>query len=37
MVKETIELYIEDLQERGEEISTEEGLLGYTLTVEAHA
>ncbi|HDR73587.1 MAG TPA: type II toxin-antitoxin system HicB family antitoxin [Methanoculleus sp.] len=37
MAKEAIELYIEDLRERGEEIPTEEGLLEYTLTVEAHA
>lgn len=37
MGKEAIELYIEDLRERGEEIPTEEGLLEYTLTVEAHA
>jgi len=37
MAKEAIELYIEDLLERGEEIPTEEGLLEYTLTVEAHA
>lgn len=37
MAREAIELYIEDLQEKGEEIPTEEGLLEYTLTVEAHA
>jgi len=37
MARETIELYIEHLQEKGEEIPTEEGLLEYTLTVEAHA
>ena len=37
MAKEAIGLYIEDLQEKGEEIPTEEGLLEYTLTVEAHA
>ena len=36
MAKEAIELYIEDLRERGEEIPTEEGLLEYTLTVKAH-
>jgi len=37
MAREAIELYIEVLQEKGEEIPTEEGLLEYTLTVEAHA
>ena len=37
MAREAIELYIEDLQEKGEEIPTEEGLLEYTLTIEAHA
>ena len=37
MAREAIELYIEDLQEKGEEIPTTEGLLEYTLTVEAHA
>ena len=37
MAREAIELYIEHLQEKGEEIPTEEGLLEYTLTVEAHA
>jgi antitoxin HicB len=37
MAKEAIELYIEDLQEKGEDIPTEEGLLEYMLTVEAHA
>jgi len=37
MAKEAIELYIEDLLEKGEDIPTEEGLLEYTLTVEAHA
>lgn len=37
MAREAIELYIEALQGRGEEIPTEEGLLEYTLTVEAHA
>ncbi|MDD3856870.1 MAG: type II toxin-antitoxin system HicB family antitoxin [Methanoculleus sp.] len=36
MAREAIELYIEDLQEKGEEIPAEEGLLEYTLTVEAH-
>ncbi|MDI6720224.1 MAG: type II toxin-antitoxin system HicB family antitoxin [Methanomicrobiales archaeon] len=34
MAKEAIELYIEDLQEKGEDIPTEEGLREYTLTVE---
>jgi len=37
MAREAIELYIEHLQEKGEEIPTEEGLLEYTLTIEAHA
>jgi len=37
MAREAIELYIEDLQEKGEDIPTEEGLLEYTLTIEAHA
>jgi predicted RNase H-like HicB family nuclease len=37
MAREAIELYIEHLLEKGEEVSTEEGLLEYTLTVEAHA
>lgn len=37
MAREAIELYIEDLRERGEDIPTEEGVLEYTLTVEAHA
>ncbi|MBN1323430.1 MAG: type II toxin-antitoxin system HicB family antitoxin [Methanotrichaceae archaeon] len=37
MAREAIELYIEDLQEKGEDIPTEEGLLEYTLTVEANA
>jgi predicted RNase H-like HicB family nuclease len=37
MVREAIELYIEHLLEKGEEIPTEEGLLEYTLTVETHA
>gem|GEM_PF-809741 len=32
-VEEAIEVYIEDLQEKGEEVPTEEGLLEYTLTV----
>ena len=37
MAREAIELYVEDLREKGEEVPTEEGLLEYTLTVEAHA
>jgi len=37
MAKEAIELYIESLRERGEEIPMEEGTLEYTLTVETHA
>ena len=37
MAREAIELYIEDLQEKGEEIPTEEWLLEYTLTIEVHA
>jgi len=37
MAREAIELYLEDLREKGEEIPTAEGLLEYTLTVEAHA
>ncbi|WP_298669527.1 type II toxin-antitoxin system HicB family antitoxin [uncultured Methanofollis sp.] len=37
MAKEAIELYLEDLTERGEEIPTEEDTLEYTLTVEAYA
>ncbi|MCR4405958.1 MAG: type II toxin-antitoxin system HicB family antitoxin [Anaerolineae bacterium] len=37
MAKEAIELYIESLKEHGEEIPTEEGVLEYTLTVNAYA
>ncbi|KAF5048468.1 MAG: type II toxin-antitoxin system HicB family antitoxin [Methanoculleus horonobensis] len=37
MAREATELYIEHLLEKGEEVPTEEGLLEYTLTVEAHA
>ena len=37
MAREAIELYIEGMLARGEEIPTEEGLPEYTLTVEAHA
>ena len=34
MAREAVEVYLEDLQEKGEEIPTGEGLLEYTLTVE---
>jgi len=34
--KEAIELYIESLKAHGEEIPTEENMLEYTLTVNAH-
>jgi predicted RNase H-like HicB family nuclease len=34
MAKEAIQLYIESLQEHGEEIPTEEETMEYTLTVE---
>ncbi|WP_317296791.1 ATP-binding protein [Methanoculleus nereidis] len=37
MAREAIELYIEGMLARGEEVPTKEGLLEYTLTVEAHA
>jgi len=37
MAKEAIELYIESLRKHGEMIPTEEGILEYTLTVEAYA
>ena len=37
MAKEAIELYIECLKALNEEIPTEEGLLEYTLTVDAYA
>ncbi len=36
MAKEAIELYLESLKAHGEEIPTEEGVLEYTLTVNAH-
>ncbi|WP_221058478.1 type II toxin-antitoxin system HicB family antitoxin [Methanoculleus chikugoensis] len=36
MAREAVEIYIEELREKGEEIPTEEGLLEYTLTVKAH-
>ena len=35
MAREAIELSIEDLQEKGEEIPTEEGLLEYTVDIHA--
>ncbi len=34
MAREAIGIYLEDLQEKGEEIPTEEGLLEYTLTAK---
>ena len=34
MTREAVEVYIEDLREKGEEVLAEEGLLEYTLTVE---
>ena len=34
--KEAIELYIESLKAHGEEIPTEENMLEYTLTLNAH-
>ena len=37
MAREAVEVYVESLRERGEEIPTEEGLLEYRLTIEAHA
>ncbi|EJG06305.1 LOW QUALITY PROTEIN: hypothetical protein Metli_0335 [Methanofollis liminatans DSM 4140] len=37
MAKEAIEVYLEDLTDRGEKIPTEEDNLEYTLTVEAYA
>lgn len=36
MAKESIEMYLEDLAERGEEIPTDEGTLEYTLSVETY-
>ena len=36
MAKEAIELYIESLEEHDEEIPTEDGILEYTLNVEAN-
>lgn len=37
MAKEAIELYIESLKGRNEEVPTEDGTLEYTLMVKAHA
>ena len=37
MAREAIELYIEILTEKGEDIPSEDGLLEYTLTIGAHA
>jgi len=37
MAREAVEVYVESLRERGEEVPTEEGLLEYRLTIEAHA
>lgn len=37
MAKEAIELFIETLADKGEDIPTEDGLLEYTLIVQAHA
>ncbi|MCL7411799.1 MAG: type II toxin-antitoxin system HicB family antitoxin [Methanosarcinaceae archaeon] len=37
MAKEAIELHMESLKKHGDEIPTEEGMLVYTLAVEAHA
>ncbi len=34
MAREVVEVYIESLRERGEEVPTEEGCLEYRLTVE---
>ncbi len=34
MAREAVEVYIEELREKGEEVPTEEGLLEYRLTVE---
>ncbi len=36
MAKEAIELYIESMEEHGEEVPTEEGILEYTLNVEVN-
>jgi len=37
VAKEAIKLHIESLKKHGDEIPTEEGMLVYTLAVEAHA
>ena len=37
MTREAIELYIESLEEHGEKIPTEEGVLEYSLMVGAYA
>ena len=37
MAREAMEFSIEDLREKGEDIPTEERVLEYTLTVDAHA
>jgi antitoxin HicB len=37
MAREAIELYIEILAEKGEDIPSEDGLLEYTLTIRVHA
>ncbi len=34
MIKEAIELYLEDLKENGEEVPTENDVLEYNLTIE---
>jgi len=37
MAQEAVELYIETLTEKGEEIPDQDGLFEYTLTILAHA
>ena len=37
MGREAIELYLENLIDRGEEVPTEENTFEYTLAIEAHA
>ncbi len=37
MAREAVELYIETLAEKGEEIPDQDGLFEYTLTIQAHA
>lgn len=34
MAREAVEVFLEDLREKGEEVPTEEGHLEYRLTVE---